>query len=127
MKASARDSHHQPADDSMLAGDQAQSELSNKKRPAMPKQQAFLEYKQDGGEGGLLERAIVEYRNELRDKKQHIKNVTQLINATKKEMDSVKVRLDAKAEEKKAQMRNGNDFQGGDYDDDIMAGGPNGG
>lgn len=101
--------------------------MSHKKRPPMTKQQAFLEYKQEGGDGALQERAIVDYRNELRDKKQHIKNVTQLINATKKEMDAVKVRLDAKAEEKKAQARNGNDFQGGDFDDDIMGGGPNGG
>lgn len=76
--------------------------MSNKKRPAVTKQQAFLEYKQDGGEGAVLEGAIIHYRNELKDKKQHIKNVTQVINATKKEMDSVKQRLDAKAEEKKA-------------------------
>jgi kinesin family protein 6/9 len=62
----------------------------------------------------------------MKDKKQHIKMLTQVINTTKVEMDKVKERLDAKGEEKKAQLKNGADFQG-DFDDDIMGGGANGG
>ena len=61
----------------------------------------------------------------MKDKRQNIKILTQVINTTKTEMDKVKTRLDAKAEEKKAQMRNGgNDFQN-DFDDDGMGMGGN--
>lgn len=92
-------------------GADLQSDLSHtrKKRPAQPKQQAFIEYKEEG-DGRTLERAIVDYRNEMKDKKQNIKMLTQVINATKQEMDKVKGRLDTKAEEKKAQMKSGAEF-----------------
>jgi len=55
----------------------------------MDKQQAFIEYKEEG-DGKQLERAIVEYRNDLKDKKQIIKTLTAIINTTKQEMDKVK-------------------------------------
>jgi hypothetical protein len=75
----------------------------------MTKQQAFIEYKEEG-DGRTLERSIIDYRNEMKDKKQSIKIFTQVINTTKTEMDKVKDRLDSKAEEKKAQLKNGSEF-----------------
>jgi hypothetical protein len=55
------------------------SDQVKRKRKAVDKQQAFIEYKEEG-DGKQLERAVIEYRNEMKDKKQLIKILTQTIN-----------------------------------------------
>ena len=44
-------------------------------------------------------------RQELKDKKAAVKELTEDCNACKREIDAVKAKLDEKAEEKKKQMR----------------------
>ncbi|CDW82929.1 kinesin motor domain-containing protein [Stylonychia lemnae] len=106
--------------DDSLGGEQQDS--VRRKRKPIDKQTAFIEYKEEG-DGRTLEKAIIDYRNEMKDKRQHIKTFTQVINTTKQEMDKIKARLDSKGEEKKAQLRSGGaDFQQ-DFDDDGMGGG----
>lgn len=70
-----------------------------KKRKPIDKQSAFLEYKQQ--EGKHYEDQIVSHRQELKDKKTRVKELTEVCNNTKKEIDSVKMKLDEKNEEKK--------------------------
>jgi chromosome segregation ATPase len=72
-----------------------------------------------------MERAIVDYRNDMKDKRQTIKTLTQIINTTKSEMDRTKSRLDQKGDEKRAQMRNGADFSPDAFDDDGNQGSGN--
>lgn len=86
-----------------------------KKRRGVDKQQAFIEYKQEG-DGRNLEKAIIESRNDTKNKRNTIKTLTQIINSTKLEMDKVKERLDYKQDEKKAQMRE--DFNSDAFGDD---------
>ncbi len=66
------------------------------KRPALDKQSAFLEYKQENSDGKKLEETIMGYRGDMKEKRQMVKNCTQMINGTKNEMDKVKERLDHK-------------------------------
>lgn len=55
-----------------------------------------------------MEQAILQYREELKGKKQTMKTLTVSINATKGELDSVQGRLAHKQDEKRAaQQRNG--------------------
>lgn len=89
------------ANQSMLEGGGDGEGGEKKKRKPVDKQLAFIEYKQEG-DGRNLERAIVENRNDIKDKRVTIKNLTQIINTTKVEMDKVKSRLDYKQDEKKA-------------------------
>ena len=98
----------------------AQDPDKHQKRKPIDKQQAFIEYK-DIGDGKQLERAVIDYRSEMKDKKMHIKVVTATLNQTKLEMDRVKQRLDVKGEEKKAQLKHGLDYQ---QDDDEGFGSP---
>ena len=53
------------------------------------KQTAFVEYKTLTEEGKALETAIVQYRDEIKDKKALVKTLTATINATKQELDRV--------------------------------------
>ena len=108
--------HHEDSlrEDLDLEGDGRQG-----KRKAIDKQQAFLEYKQQQEDGVKLEKAIMDYRNDMNYKRNSIKTFTQVINATKTEMDHVKSRLDQKQDEKKAQMGGRNDeFSGDGFGDD---------
>jgi hypothetical protein len=50
-----------------------------KKRKPIDKQQAFIEYKEKG-DGRHLERAIIDNRNEIKDKRERIKTLTSVIN-----------------------------------------------
>ena len=76
----------------------------DKKRKPIDKQSAFLEFK-GLPEGKQYEDQIVNNRQDLKDKKQNVKYLTELCNTTKKEIDQIKQKLDEKSEEKKKQMR----------------------
>ncbi len=58
----------------------------------------------------------------MKNRKQEVKILTQIINQTKQELDKVKDRLDQKAEEKKMQMKKG-DFNQDAFDDEGGNGG----
>lgn len=73
------------------------------KRPAMDKQQAYLEYKQ--GPGAVIEQNIVQCRNDMKTKRTNIKDMTTKINTCKSEIDRVKQKLDKKEEERRMQSR----------------------
>lgn len=82
------------------------------KRKAIDKQAAFIEFK--GGEGKKIEDSIVHNRNEVKTKKEQVKQITQVINVTKQEIDKIKELLDRKEHERK--LRAG-EFQN-DFADD---------
>lgn len=71
-----------------------------KKRRLIDRQSAFIEFKQLP-EGKSFEDAILNNRNQLKEKKLRVKILTENCNGTKKEIDMVKQLLDKKAEEKK--------------------------
>jgi kinesin family protein 6/9 len=77
-------------------------EGEKKKRAPIDKQTAFLEYKTFTEEGKALESAIVQYREDIKDKKLIVKNLTATINATKQELDRVSMRLQQKKDENHA-------------------------
>jgi chromosome segregation ATPase len=81
-----------------------------KKRAPLDKQTAFVEYKTQTEAGRQLEHAIIEYREELKSKKQAMKTLTMAINATKGELDNVLNRIAHKQDEKKAANQRGADF-----------------
>lgn len=54
----------------------------------------------------------------MKDKKLRVKQLTEQCNASKKDLDVVKAKLDAKAQEKKEQMQE--DLQGLDDDEGGM-------
>lgn len=70
-----------------------------KKRAPIDKQTAYLEFK--GGEGQKIENSIIMSRNDIKDKRVEVKGLTQKINASKAEIDNLKVKLDKKEEERK--------------------------
>lgn len=74
-------------------------------------------------EGKTFEDQILSNRNDLKNKKLLVKELTEACNSTKRDIDSVKAKLDEKAEEKKRQMR---DDLAGMEDDDGMGGGEGG-
>ena len=80
----------------------------------MSKQQAFIEFKLEGGRD--LEDAVIQSRKEIQEKRAHIKLLTQTVNTYKKEIDRVKGLLDRKVEEKKLQVRD----EFGDEPEDII-------
>lgn len=61
----------------------------------MPKQQAFIEFKINE-RGKMLEESIVENREQLKNLKMEVKELTEKCNASKKAIDSVKADLDKK-------------------------------
>ena len=85
------------------------------------KQTAFVEYKTLTDEGKSLELAILQYREEVKQKKGVVKTLTLNINATKAEMDKVQTRLQQKQDEKRAAHARGDQFGG--FDDDEDGGG----
>lgn len=106
------DQHHSPSPDG-AAGEEEKT--GGKKRTAIDKQTAFVEYKTQTEEGKGLEEAIVQYREEVKNKKNMVKTLTIQINATKQEMDRVQERLGQKQDEKRAANARGDDFG---FDDD---------
>ncbi len=96
-----------------------EEQKGTQKRAAIDKQSAYLEYKSTS-QGKSLENAIVQYREELKQKKLQVKNFTATINITKQEMDRVQERLNQKQEEKRAAEAR---ITGGYGDDDDMDGG----
>ena len=76
----------------------------DKKRKPIDRQSAFIEFK-GLPEGKAIEDQILGNRQELKEKKARVKDVTETCNSCKKEIDLVKAKLDEKAEEKKKQMR----------------------
>ncbi len=89
----------------------------NKKRKLIDRQSAFIEYKALP-EGKQFEDQIISSRQELKDKKQVVKQLTDTCNLNKRDLDNIKQKLDAKAEEKKEQMRE--DMAGLDEDEGGM-------
>mmetsp|Transcript_23266 Transcript_23266/g.17688 ORF Transcript_23266/g.17688 Transcript_23266/m.17688 type:complete len:161 (-) Transcript_23266:215-697(-) len=89
--------------------------LGRKKRGAMDKNAAFVEFK-DLGQGRQIEGSIVDHRRSIKDLKAEIRILTDTISATKREMDKVQLRLDAKGEEKAMQQKRG-DFGGVEEDE----------
>lgn len=75
----------------------------DRKRKAIDRNQAFIEFK-GLPQGKELEDQIIQHRNELKDKKLRIKQLTDQCNQTKRELDQVKLKLDEKAQEKKKQL-----------------------
>ena len=74
----------------------------------MDRQTAFLEFKalpeeQQGGK--VFEEQIITNRNDLKDRKLLVRQFTDGCNLAKRELDQIKSKLDAKAEEKRITMR----------------------
>ncbi|CDW85408.1 kinesin motor domain-containing protein [Stylonychia lemnae] len=84
------------------------------KRKPIDRQQAFIEFK-NLPDGRQFEDQILNNRQELKDKKVKVKVLTEQCNNTKKEIDTIKAKLDEKAEEKKKNLRE--DIAGIDDDD----------
>jgi len=84
-----------------------------KKRRAIDRQSAFLEFKALP-EGKTFEEQIVSNRGDLKDQKQRVKHFTDGCNLAKKELDTIKIKLDAKTEEKRLTMHG----DAMDYEDD---------
>jgi hypothetical protein len=70
----------------------------DKKRSAIPRQEAFLEFKQE--EGKQAESDIIENRKTLKEKKTDIKMASEVCNMTKIEIDKIQIQLEGKKEEK---------------------------
>lgn len=68
-------------------------------RPFQEKQSAFIEFKTTD-DGVKLEKTIRDNRNELRKLKDQIHEHTEQCNATKLQIDKVKVELDRKTDER---------------------------
>ena len=81
----------------------------------MDKQSAFLEFKANSGK--VFEDGILQNREDIKTKRVASKELTTKINALKKEIDSLKSKLDKKEEERK--LSNGQKNQI-DFDDDDM-------
>lgn len=77
---------------------------SRMKRPAVDKQQAFIEFKQSS-EGQEIEARIRSERDNMRHRKENIKKITETLNSAKLEIDNLKFRLDRKEDERKMRLR----------------------
>ena len=83
-----------------MASDPAEDEIEEnrakkkvKKRAALDKQAAFVEFKKEE-DGKNLEESIRENRSELKTVKTKLKELTEKCNSTKKSIDKVKFELD---------------------------------
>jgi len=77
---------HSPSPDGAASEEE---KAGHKKRAPIDKQAAFVEYKTQSEDGKSLEGAILQYREEVKEKKNLVKTLTVQINATKQEMDRV--------------------------------------
>ena len=90
----------EPYDMTEMASDPAEDEIEEnrakkkvKKRAALDKQAAFVEFKKEE-DGKNLEESIRENRSELKTVKTKLKELTEKCNSTKKSIDKVKFELD---------------------------------
>ena len=88
-----------------------------KKRAPIDKQEAYIEYKSDAGK--KIEDSIIMSREDMKEKRVTVKVVTAKINATKGEIDKLKVKLDKKEEERKLQNRAMKNELAMDLEDDV--------
>ena len=93
----------------------AKTKKKAKLRPAVPKQEAFIEFKGDTF-GKQSEETIRENRQELNRLKANVRNLTDQCNAAKKDIDIIKVDLDRKQDERRQAMPN----NAGIDDDEFM-------
>jgi len=84
--------------------DQANSRLEKEKKPAIDKQLAFQEFKGEQ-QGQVLENRIREKRDEVKQCRGQIKTLTNDLNAAKQDIDTLKMRLDRKEDERKIRLR----------------------
>lgn len=91
-----------------------------KKRKPTDRQTAFLEFKSLPEGGRVVEDQILSNRQELKEEKHKVKQYTDACNMAKKELDTIKGRLDAKEQEKRVTLRQ--DMMG--YEDEDMDGQP---
>ena len=101
----------------------AEEESAKKeKRPPTDKQTAFLEFKES--EGLRIEETIVGARQDMKDKRAASKELTLVINATKRKIDGLQAKLEKKEDERKMQSKNLRNEMGLDADevqqDDII-------
>ena len=68
--------------------------MEKKKRPVIGKQEAYIEFK--AGEGKKIEDSVVMSRDDMKKKREQVKVITQKINGTKLNIDSLKVKPDKK-------------------------------
>lgn len=92
-------------DDEQALLDAARHKNRPKKRKPIDKQTAFLEFKHEA-EGQGLEESIRDNRVELKAIKTAVKELTVECNAAKRNIDTVKVELDKKQDERKQSMQN---------------------
>lgn len=85
-----------------------------KKRQAIDKQSAFVEFKQ--GSGNKIESAILRFRTDVKEKRVLTKDLTEKINIGKRMIDNLKYQIDKKEEERRQDKRK-NDI---DFDDDQL-------
>lgn len=90
-------------DDEQVLLEAARHKNKPKKRKAVDKQTAFLEFKQES-EGRMLEDSIRDNRVELKTIKTAVKELTEECNVAKRNIDTVKVELDKKQDERKQSM-----------------------
>ena len=106
-EAKAEDApEEQPADGQ--DGEEAKAEddqpVEKKKREAIDKQVAFVEFK-DSTEGQTLQSRIAEFRSQLKTNRETVKELSETLNKNKAEIDLLKTRIDRKEEERKIRMR----------------------
>lgn len=90
-------------------------EEAPKKRKAIDKQPAYLEYKE--GPGGTIERSILSFRKDFKDKRIVTKELTEKINVGKRMIDKLKMQLDKKEDERRLEKRQ----QDLEFDDDDQS------
>jgi hypothetical protein len=69
------------------------------KRVPIDKQLAYLEFK--SGKGAKIEESIILSRQDMKDKREDVRTLTQNINTTKHDIDRLQIKLDKKEEERK--------------------------
>lgn len=94
-----------PLDDEAAILEAARLKKKAKLRPAITKQEAFLEFKVDTY-GKEIEETIRDNRSELNRLKKNVRSLTNQCNASKQDIDVLKVDLDRKQDERRQSMPN---------------------
>ena len=87
---------------------EATPQKPKQKRPAINKQIAYLEFKDN--QGKVIEDGILQSRRDMKDKRSAIKELTTKINAAKKKIDFLKSALDRKEDDRKMEKVNADNF-----------------
>lgn len=114
----ARSEASVPLDDEAALLEAARSKQRAKRRPAIGKQTAFVEFKAEP-EGKRAEESIRDNRAELNGLKGTVRTLTDRCNAAKRDIDVVKLDLDRKQDERKQAMHN---HMAAVEDDELMDG-----